>query len=85
MIKGGLNQKQSGADVVFHRYQGMLSELGILSTRHKDGNRILVESRLGIIDYWPETELWMIRETGRKGNGIDRLIQYVSQINNSPS
>ena len=55
----------------------ILREAGIEFTALNSGAHLFVRSRAGEADFWPGTGLWVMRDTGRRGRGVWRLIKIV--------
>jgi len=54
-----------------------LIKAGIPFTQNRDGVRLMIEFNDGVIDFWPESQLWLIRSTAKKGQGVESLIKQV--------
>jgi hypothetical protein len=39
-----------------------------------DGAHLIVKTNSGLVDFWPGTGRWIIRNTGRRGFGVQNLI-----------
>lgn len=55
----------------------LLREAGIEFTAMNNGAHLFVRGRSGEADFWPGTGLWTMRETGRRGRGVWRLMKIM--------
>jgi len=55
---------------------------GIDFTSHNNGVHLILTDELGekIVDFWPSTELYIWRDSKRRGQGIDRLLEELAAV-----
>ena len=53
-----------------------LFNAGVPFTKHNNGAHLIVEGKVGFVDYWPGTGKWKGRD-GTTGFGIRNLLEYV--------
>lgn len=57
-----------------------LKEAGIPFESHNDGVHLVINNHRHstIIDFWPSTGLWIMRNNGRRNRGIKKLLEFLT-------
>lgn len=54
-----------------------LTQAGINFTEHNNGAHLIVETHMGLVDFWPGTTRWKTRTfPAIEGFGVQKLLQY---------
>lgn len=56
---------------------------GIEFESKNDGAHLIIVVKSQVINFWPGTGLWMLKEETRRHGGVFPLIQYVKQLKES--
>ena len=76
-----LNARNEGYMDQKHRREhakALLNEVDARFESHSMGAHLIIQSKHGLIDFWPATGLFIYRMSGLKGRGIERLISYIT-------
>ena len=55
----------------------LLTKRGIAFVVKNNGAHLIVKGRRADIDFWPGTGLWIERDTGTTGRGVQKLITFI--------
>jgi hypothetical protein len=77
MTNDYLRQQKGRPDLEFGTEA--LKKYGIEFLSLNDGQRLVIESKSGTIDFWPANGRWRVRKTKVDGRGLIRLITYVNK------
>lgn len=58
----------------------LLKQSGVSFSPHNNGVHLVIDgSWRGMVDFWPSTGKWTIRETGRTDRGVHKLLEYLGR------
>ena len=46
-------------------------------TEHNNGAHLVLDTLLGFVDFWPGTTKWKVRDSGKAGYGLTKLLQLI--------
>lgn len=53
-----------------------LTEIGVTFESKNNGIHLIVNSKNGIIDFYPTTGLWIVRN-GKRGRGVKNMVNFM--------
>ena len=49
-------------------------------TVHNNGAHLILDTHLGFVDFWPGTTKWKVRDSGKAGYGLTKLLQLIKPV-----
>lgn len=70
-MKTEKNEKRRKANIEF------LESLGTPFEAYNNGKHLVIQNKNKAVDFWPGTEKWHCRESGKYSAGLERMLEYL--------